>query len=110
MRNQALAVVALVVVLLGLLATISLFAFEDGIRKIDWINMEAAALGSGLICLVGCVLGWASFKAGAGKAAAILGSLLVIFFVYQFMRTEAPSQSGGPALPDLPAQSGTGNP
>ncbi|HUT59306.1 MAG TPA: hypothetical protein VNA25_15765 [Phycisphaerae bacterium] len=109
MKNHALAVSGLVLVLLGLLATISLFVFEPGIRKLDWIDLEAAAVGSAVICLVGCALGWASFKTGTGKAAAILGSLLVLFFAYQFLRSDARSQPSPASLPNPPAQSSAGN-
>ena len=99
MKNQAIGVSALVLVLLGLVATVCLFAFEEGIRRLEWIDLEMAALGTAIICVVGCALGWVSVKIGAGRAAAILGSLLVLFFAYQLMRTDTPSQ---PADPDPP--------
>ena len=57
MRNTAVGISGLVLVLLGLVATVCLFAFEQGLRKLDWIDLEAATLGSAVICLTGCVLG-----------------------------------------------------
>lgn len=91
MRNRTLGITALVLTCLGLAATASLFAFEPGLGQIDWLNPEAAATGVAAICVVGCALGVASFKTRPGLAAAIIGALLVAFFVYQLCRSDAPT-------------------
>jgi len=103
MKNQAIAISGLVLVVLGIVATVCLFAFEDGIRRLDWVNIEAAALGTGVICLVGGILGWLSVKTSTGKVAAILGSLLVLFFALQLMNTQSPSHPASPAEAQQPA-------
>ena len=97
-RNQAIGIISLVVVLLGLAATVCLFAFEKGIKERGWINIEAAAWGSCLFCLAGCAMGWVSFRTLAGRLAAVLGTLVLLFYAYQLLRGESPSQPG----PDLP--------
>jgi hypothetical protein len=38
------------------------------------------------ICLVGSVLGWCSFKTRTGFAAAVVGTLLVIFYGFCIVR------------------------
>ena len=111
MKSNAVGIAGVVLVLLGLAATVCVFAFQDQIRKLDWIDREAAALGSMAICLVGCVLGWVTFRNPAGRVAAILGTLLVAFYVFQLLRTDrpaAPAEQGLTPAPTKQAQSHAG--
>ncbi len=103
MKNRVLGTTGLVLVLLGLIATICVFAFERTIR--DWGDPEVLALGTAIICLAGCVLGWASFKTAEGKAAAVIGSVLVLFFAWQYVRSERPSEAALPIRAPDPVQS-----
>ena len=79
MKSKSVAITALVLAVIGLLATVAVFAFQTAINKLG--SGEAAAFGSLAVCLVGCVLGWINFKSPEGKVAAILGTLLVVFYV-----------------------------
>jgi hypothetical protein len=97
MKSRVLAIVGLVLVILGLLATVAVFAFVQTIR--EWGDPDNFALGAAVVCLVGCALGWASFKTTEGKAAAIIGSLLVLFFAWQLLRTDSPEPTPS-RLPD----------
>ena len=99
MNNKVVAVSGLVLVLLGLIAIACVSALQDGIQKLDWIDAEAAALGSMVICAVGCLLGWVSFRTSTGKVAAVLGTLLLALFVFQlFRRSEPPPFDLPPAV------------
>ncbi|MCD4824030.1 MAG: hypothetical protein K8S55_05445 [Phycisphaerae bacterium] len=80
MKNRFIACTGLVLVLLGLIATICLVAFATSARQ--WVDIDVAVLGACFIGLVGCVFGWISFKTVEGKAAAILGTCLLLFFGY----------------------------
>lgn len=84
MNNRAIGIAGLVMTLLGLVATICIFAFEARLRKTGWIDLDIAALGSACICVVGCILGMVSHKTSEGKVATVLGCLLILFFVYLF--------------------------
>lgn len=95
MNNKAMGMTSLMLAILGLLATVCLFAMEPMLHK--YLNTEAAALGVGAISLLACVLGWLSFKTGSGKTAAIIGTLLVLFFFVELFWT-----SDGPARPAPP--------
>lgn len=88
---KTVSIFAMVLILLGLIATIGLFAFQEGLQRAG-CDMEAAALGVLAACLVACVMGFVSFREPAGKIAAILGALLVAFFVFQFLHV-VPDQS-----------------
>ncbi|MCE5278187.1 MAG: hypothetical protein ABFD92_04430 [Planctomycetaceae bacterium] len=88
---KTVSIFAMVLILLGLITTIGLFAFRDGLQHAG-CDMEAAALGVLAVCLVACVMGFVSFREPSGKIAAILGALLVAFFVFQFLYV-APDQS-----------------
>ncbi len=98
MNSKLISVSAFVLVLLGLIATLCVFAFQDGIREIKWIDAEAAALGSMIICLVGAVLGWVSCKTSTGKVAGILGTLIVAFYLIVWMNGSQPSASDPPKM------------
>ena len=84
MKNLFIARTGLILVLLGLIALVCLFAIGQGIPQ--WVNGGAAALGACIIVLTGCVFGWVSFKIAEGKIAAILGTcFLLLFFAGHFM-------------------------
>ena len=87
MSNRFLAATSLVVVLIGLGAMSAVFVFESALRHSHWINQDAAAWAAFIICIVGCILGLLSWKHKEGKVASILGSLLVMFFMFQLLRT-----------------------
>ncbi len=86
MNNTFVAVAGFALVLLGLIATVCVFAFQDGIQELEWIDAEAAALGSMVICLAGTILGWICFRNSTGVIAGVLGSLLLAFYVFQLFR------------------------
>ncbi|MCE5326851.1 MAG: hypothetical protein LLG01_10585 [Planctomycetaceae bacterium] len=95
---KTVSIAALILVLLGLAATIGLFAFEEGLKHAG-CNLDVAALGVLVVCLVACIMGFVSLREPAGKVAAILGALLVGFFAYQFLRTDvSPQVSKAPPL------------
>ncbi len=95
---KTVSIAAMIMVLLGLAATIALFAFEEGLNHAG-CNLDAAALGVLAACIVACIMGFVSFRDPAGKVAAILGVAMVAFFAYQFLRTSGPSQSSPAPMP-----------
>lgn len=99
MNNKFVGASGLVLVLLGLITIVCVFALQDGIQNLDWIDAEAAALGSMVICVVGCILGWVSFRTSTGKVAAVLGTLLLAFYVVQLLRRSEPAPSA--PLPEV---------
>ena len=86
MNNKFVGASGLVLVLLGLIAIVCVFALQG----VDWIDAEAAALGAMVLCVVGCVLGWVSFRTSTGKVAAVLGTLLLAFYVVQVLPVSPP--------------------
>jgi len=105
MNNRLVGASGFVLVLLGLIAMVCVFVFQDGIQTLNWIDAEAAARGSMILCFVGAVLGWVSFKTSTGKVAGILGSLIVAFYVMLLMQGTEPSPGPLPerlAVPHRP--------
>ena len=99
MKSNVIGITGMVLVLLGLIATACIYAFLPGIDKLDWLDAEAAAGGSMVICLLGCVLGWIAFKTSAGRVAAIVGTLLIAFYVFQLLRSSEGAPEPEPLRP-----------
>jgi Na+/proline symporter len=81
MNNKLVAVSGFVLVLISLITTVGILAFEESLHELKWMDVEGAALGSVLLCLVGTLLGWISFKNSTGKVAGIIGSLILGFYI-----------------------------
>lgn len=82
MQNRVIGVTGLMLTVIGLLAFVGIWA-----TRADWIDRDGARFGAMGVCLVGFVLGWASFKTAEGKAAAVIGTLLLIICMYALVRT-----------------------
>jgi len=91
MDNKYVSVAGFILVLIGLLSTVCIFAFEDGIRELGWIDLELAALGSMILCTLGAIFGWLSVQTTLGKIAGGLGTALVIFYMVILMSSSEPS-------------------
>ena len=105
MDNKIVSIAGFILVLIGLVATVCVFAFEDGIRRLGWIDLEVAALGSMVLCVVGAIFGWLSVRTLLGKIAGILGTMLVIFYFVILMMDSEPHDNGpekDPYLQDPP--------
>jgi hypothetical protein len=94
MENNTLSRSAFVVVLTSIIATLAMIAFADGIRKVDWMDLESTALACFGLAILGCVLGWCSFKRPLGRISAILGTVVVAGFLYQLLRSSDPQVRG----------------
>lgn len=83
MRNNALGLISLLLVLITVLATA--FVFSMGERLREWVNTELAFRGLMATGFLGCVLGGCSFKTATGRAAGIIGVVLLGSFIYLLM-------------------------
>lgn len=90
MNSRVLGVAGLVLVLLAIVALGCTFAFLPALDRSDWADPEALAVGTAILCFVGCGLGVASIKTPAGKAAVIVGCLFLAFFLYRLQEHSAP--------------------
>lgn len=84
MKNNGLSITALAMVILSIVAILVTIAFSEGIRKVDWTDLESIALACFGFAILGCVLGWCAFKRPLGKIAAILGTIVVAAFFLSF--------------------------
>jgi hypothetical protein len=87
MKNNVLSVTAFFIVILAILATLATITFSEAIRKSDWMNLETTAWACFALSILGCALGWCAFKRPLGKVSAILGSLVVVGFLFQLLST-----------------------
>jgi len=85
-KSNLCGILSLVFVLFALLATVLAFAFQDA----DWMNEEALLTCSLLVCLVGTILGWTSYKTQPGKVGAILGSVMMALYLFVLTDGAAP--------------------
>lgn len=95
MKNNVLSLTAFVIVIFAIVATLAMIAFSEAIINVDWMNLESAAWACFGLSILGCILGWCSFKRPLGKIAAILGTLMVAGYLFQLLndtsrRDEAP--------------------
>lgn len=101
MKNNSLSITAFAVVIFAVVATLATIAFSEGIRKVDWMDLESTAWACFGLSILGCVLGWCAIKRPLGKLSAILGSVVVAGILFQLLRDDAP---GGPGdVPDPPS-------
>lgn len=82
MKNNGLSITAFAVVIVSIVATLATIAFSEGIRKVDWMDLESTALACFGLVILGCVLGWCAFKRPLGKTCAILGTVVVAGFLF----------------------------
>jgi len=82
-KDNVLSITAFVIVVVAIVATLAMIAFSEGIRKVDWMDLEATARACFGLSILGCVLGWCGFKRPLGKAAAIIGTIVVVGFLFQ---------------------------
>lgn len=94
MKDNALSITAFAILIISILSTIVLISFSDGIRKVEWLNIESLALGCFALSILGCLLGWVSFKMQLGKVSALLGTVVVAGFLFQLLRGSDPSAVG----------------
>ena len=92
MKNNGLSITAFVVVIFAIVATLATIAFSEGIRKVDWMDLESTAFACFGLAILGCVLGWCAFKRPLGKLSAILGIVVVAGFLFQLLRSDAPTR------------------
>lgn len=90
MKNNALSITAFSILILSILSTISLIAFSDGIRKVETLDIESLTYGCFALSILGCILGWTSFKMQLGKVSALLGTVVVAGFLFQLFRGSGP--------------------
>ena len=88
MKNNAVSIAAFVIVLVGILVSLTLVAVAMGILETDWIDLEPVVWVCFGLSILGCALGWFSFKCPLGKASAILGTLLVAGYLCQLLRSD----------------------
>ena len=105
MKDNILSITAFFVVVLAVLATLATIAFSEGIRRADWMDLEAAAWACFGLAVLGCALGWCSFKRPLGKVSAILGTVVVAGFLVQLLRSERPTSRTPPS--QMPPRIGT---
>ena len=86
MKNNLLSITAFIVVILAIVATLAMIAFSDGIRKVEWMDLESTALACFGLAILGCVLGWCAFKRPLGKLSAVIGTMVVAGFLLQLLR------------------------
>lgn len=90
MNSRAVGWSGLVVVLAGVVAAALFPLMQYGVWRPTWINLDAAAVCVAVICLVGCVLGWCSFRTKPGLVAATVGTLLItlliVYCAFEFLR------------------------
>jgi len=98
MKNNGLSITAFAIVIFAIIATLAMIAFSEGIRKVEWMDLESTAMACFGLAILGCVLGWCAFKRPLGKPAAIIGTLVVAGFLFQLMRgtTACPDRVRGP--------------
>ena len=98
MKNNALSITSFAVVIVAIIATLAMIVFSEGIRQVDWMDLESAAWACFGLATLGCVLGWCAFKRPLGKLSAILGTIVVLGFLFQLQRASTPTESN--YLPD----------
>ena len=76
---KTLGLISLILVLVGAAASVGPLVMGANVQL-------GLAFVTPAICLVGCVLGWCSFKTRPGFAAAVVGTLLVIFYAFCIVR------------------------
>jgi hypothetical protein len=96
MKNNTLSVTAFVIVILAVVATLTMIVFSQGIRKVEWMDLESTAWACFGLAILGSVLGWCAFKRPLGKISAILGTLVVAGFFFQLLRDDGNSELGEP--------------
>ena len=90
MKNSGLSITAFTLILASIVALLAVITFSEGIRRIEWMSLEGAAWACFGLAILGCILGWCSFRSSLGKVSAILGTVLVIGFLAQLMLQEEP--------------------
>jgi hypothetical protein len=90
MKDNTLSRTAFVVVLTAIILMLAILAFADGIRKVEWMNLELMGSSCFGLVILGCILGWCSFSRPLGKASAILGTVVVVGVLFQLLRTSVP--------------------
>ena len=86
MKNNLLSITAFIVVILAIVATLAMIAFSEGIRKVEWMDLESTALACFVLSILGSVAGWCTFKRPLGKISAILGTIVFAGFLLQLLR------------------------
>jgi hypothetical protein len=100
MKNTGWGVAGVILVLTQLAATVCLFSLKHAVSK--WVDLVTAMLGMAVISLVGCGIGWSSFKTRAGRAAAIIGTLLFLFLLVQLLRSAMIEAESSPSFQLVP--------
>jgi len=92
MKNNGLRITAFAAVIFAIVATLAMIVFSEGIRKVDWMDLESTAWACFGLSILGCVLGWCAFKRPLGKLSAILGTIVVVGFLSQLLNAHGPSE------------------
>jgi hypothetical protein len=100
MTNNGLSITAFVIVMVAIVATLATIAFSEGIRTVDWMDLESTAWACFGLAILGCVHGWCAFKRPMGRLSAILGTIVVAGFLFQLLRVDNPTQPS--QIPDSP--------
>jgi hypothetical protein len=93
MKNSGLSITAFTIVIFATITTLAMIAFSDGIRRIQWMSLEGTAWACFGMMILGCILGWCSFRRPLGKLSAIIGTIAVAGFFIQLMSASTPSQA-----------------
>ena len=87
MKDNTLSRSSFAVVLTAIIVSLATIAFADGLRKVEWINLESIGMACVGMLILGCLLGWCSFSRPLGKVSAILGTLAVAGILFQIFRS-----------------------
>ena len=98
MKDNTLSRTSFAVVLTAIIVMLAILAFADGIRKVEWMNLELMGSSCFGLIILGCILGWCSFSRPSGKISAILGTVVVAGILFQLLRS---SESQAPRAFDL---------
>lgn len=106
MKNNGLSITAFVIVIVAIVAMLAMVAFSEGIRKLDWMDLESTAWACFGLAILGCVLGWCAFKRPLGKLAAIIGTIVVVGFFMQVTRGSSSMPDGVPHPVEMKIETG----
>jgi len=92
MKDNGLSITAFAIVIFAIVVTLAMIAFSEGIRNVDWMDLEATAAACLGLMTLGAILGWCAFKRPLGKVSAILGAVVVAGCLFQLLRADEPSR------------------
>lgn len=86
-KNSGLSITAFSITILSIVAILAVIAFSEGIRKVDWMDLESTAFACFGLTILGTILGWCSFQRPLGRISAILGTIAICGYLFQLLRS-----------------------